>query len=73
MFSAVIYGKIDIVTKLINMLENLKPVDVPFLFPEITKKTTSTNAFDFAMTKKGMRRSIVQNLLDLMVNCDLKG
>lgn len=55
LFSAVTYGKIDIISKLLNMLENLKPIDVPFLFPEITKKTISTSAFDIAMKRNGMR------------------
>lgn len=55
-----------------NTLENLKMQDVPFLFPEINKQNKSTSAFDIAMGKNGMR-SIVQNLFDLMVNCDPKG
>lgn len=38
LFSAVTYGKTDIVTRLMNTLENLKTQDVPFLFPEINKQ-----------------------------------
>jgi hypothetical protein len=55
LFSVVIYGKVDIVSKLISMLENLKTAEVPFLFPEITKQTVSTSAFDIAIKKNGMR------------------
>jgi hypothetical protein len=55
LFSVVVYGKVDLVGKIMAYLEKLKTDEVPFLFPEITKKTVSTSAFDIAIKKNGMR------------------
>lgn len=54
------------------MLANRKQLEIPFLFPEVTKKTVSENAFDVAMASNQLR-PLVQNMFDYMVYCDIKG